>query len=443
MKKTVFVTGLFADRHHNFFIQLCHQFEVICFQACGFTASPERPFSTLESFLPPEALNISMEQYFLELHKSLRFIEKELEATFEEGPQSVLQDDEILNFHRLAFQVFTDAHLFRKLLQTKKIDMVLVCSDYDSHKRRNIVIEASKQNIVTINVEHGFLASSPPLDAYDPKKACPLLHASTYGIVDNPIEQANTYNSERRKESRTEYVVLGTPIESAIKKKVDRQLACDTLKIDPEKRYLTYLGTWWCTSHQSFIAKTPLEDAGICREFIKQFADYHKKTGIELIVKFHPTHANSPYFEQVRDCWLQYAEEYNCPIALITRMNLNEVLSVTEMTIMHHTSSVVWDCFMEGIPSICYYGPFLKSQFSNPSLLKDGSELYKNDIIQAVFSFEEIWQSADKILKTNFRSQFDASVMDIKERMGVENVDVLEKSQKVINWMNNLTPQSP
>ena len=436
--KTIFFTGFFRERHQTFFQKLTQHFRVITYKGSGFTHTPQTPCQHLEDILAGHQQGLSLERYVVDIHQGLRFVEDELAKLFDNPQDTKLSESEILEFHRTSFNIHGDLTNFRKLLDLTPIDMVLTCTDVDSTKRRGLVVEARHRGIPTVNLEHGFMASQPNLCQQKKEKAVVLAQASEYGIVDNQVEYDVFYKAKEKYHPQTTYFVKGTPVDTPQKDFSNREGSCNALGLDSSKRYITYLGTWWEARDPGHLIKACMADAAFIDDFLKQFAAHQKQHGTELIVKLHPTFSKQPYFNDTQNMWQTAAQKHGTHIAQFLVDKLDHVLAVTDTLVMHHSSSVLWEGVLNKIPSICYFSPYIQSRFEDPSQIKEGSVLYKRDLIRLVLKSEDIWPLVTDDTDPQKRQDFEKRVDELKAEYNLNSLTAADKSNAIIEWMHSV-----
>ncbi len=435
--KTLFVSGFFPRCHQAFFLKLCQQFRVICFRECGFAPTVGAPFTFLEDIIPANQQQPELDSYLPEFYQGLQFVETELKQIFGDNTQKGLQENEIQDLHKIYFQTYGHTHLFKQLLNLEKIDLVLICSDYDHSMRRSIVIEARKHCIKTVNIEHGNFSVLFPAEIYAENTGATIHHASDYVIVDNAFELEFFYG-ERRRTERSQYLVKGTPVDTNMVELSNRETAFQHLGLDPARPCITYLGTWWEGRSQSQLVRAQMEDALIVGEFLNEFASYQIKTGCQLIVKLHPAFSGPEQFADIKQLWNKKAEQLGCTVALVKTDQLMEILSITDVLVIHGNSSLLWDALLAKIPAICYYGPWFQEQFVDPQKTKTANPLYQQGMIKVALSIDEIFSDIDHFMDPVNRQEYENKVNALKENYKLETLTLDQKTDSICRWIKQI-----
>jgi len=436
---TIFATGLFADRHQHFIRKLCQEFEVLTFKGGGLEVLQDISYQYAEDCLEASAQNISLENYVWEMHQGLSFVEKQLEEIFPNDPKSTLTTAEFLKFHQMSFSVIRDTRVFRNLLQVTKIDMVVTCADYDSTKRRNVVMVARENGIATLNIDHGSHFPYMPRELFKENMWRTLRNAAEYVNVDNVLEEEalKGYFDAERPGAKSSFIVCGTPMDQSYDPSLSRESASEELKLDPDTFHLTLMGTWDGGSNLSSMVQSQVDYVEFLDNFLEAFATFPRKDELQIIFKLHPAHGRPDVFFDVKRAWENKVKKIGGKSPIVIADRLTEVVSASDLIVSPGFTSVQWDTFLADVPSLVLPLDSYVAKIKDPEMMKQANEMYQKKLLRVVLNQEELWQEVDFFMCQDNLQQYKKDIKSFKEEKSIEMESPAIKVDRLCDWIKN------
>ncbi len=276
----------------------------------------------------------------------------------------------------------------------------LIVNSSSSAFRRTVVMTAKELGILTVNLEHGYVATLPGVDAQLQHTYFPFITDITN--LDNKLEILY-WNSHQKKlgVELTTFWDCGTQTASVENIHLSKKQACQQLTIPVSYPVITVFCSWINASSPSNILGAYIEEISFFDSVValsKQFRE--QSYAHTIIIRLHPAYTleqRKEIQEYLNDCCAE-AQIQNFYV-FASNVPLQTVLSATDVAIINAYSSVAWDCFLSSLPVIIYPKIRWASITDDTHILNNSSPLYKNGALYVVDSDEEFIEQVEYLLQ--------------------------------------------
>jgi hypothetical protein len=440
--KIIFLNGLMPERHGHFIRSLGRRYTLCGTRLAPFQDDPDLevlPFST-------DARNLSQEAA-LEVQRRLAADTRTLVESLEEdvvhsliGPETGWQLDEAFIDEKLrprVAQLLLTEAAFRRFAEENEVSLVISGSDYGSHAR--VIARVARQlDLPTLNLEHGFFFNHVTRERFKKEGSLPVFFTSEYANFDNRLETELIGGKlSRLPDQGTTFLDLGTPIDSVASQALPRSEALATLGLDGKKTQLVIIGSWNEARSVQKLVSAQLENIENYDGLLRTLAARDFRHHMQLTIKLHPADARPEVFGGVKAGLESMAAGYGLPAPLILGDKLPEVLSAADVVLAIGFSSVLYDAFLLGKPSVVY---FLPSQISRHTegWEHENTLPLKHRVTEAATGPEQSWDLVEEWLEPERRARFEEDSRSFSEQYGLRFRTVEEKTTAVLDWIKEL-----
>lgn len=436
-KKAIFAVGLFPDKNKNFLRNLCKRFRVIMLRGQCFDPGGKYFPEAVEDLLPDEDQQLKYEEYNWELYRCMKFTEQQLRILLGGSDQSELTKEEYERLSRTTSTASLIGHLFKKLTERIRIDMVVSNADY-SVFRRPIVLEAKKMGIPTLNIEHGFFATTIEPSALIDKNRMPsLIFFSDFVNLDNQIEKEiwEKYYKLSSPGRHIQFLTLGTPNDESYDREISKIDAIKSLGLKQKKFTITVASTWIEARNASAPITGQIEHVEFFNRTLKCLRNLQQDQAIQVILKLHPAYSVKEVYEDAKLYLQRYAESIGLKVGLITCKHISKVIAASNLIISPHMSSVLWEGVMAGIPGLLFPIPSFYFRTYRKEKLNESNELCRRGVLRFVFNEQELMEKISYYLDKKNYTKFKRDVVKLCADKQISFEPVEEKSRRICDWI--------
>ncbi len=180
----------------------------------------------------------------------------------------------------------------------------------------------------------------------------------------------------------------------------------------------------------------------IHEELFRSLADREFRHRMQLTIKLHPADARPDVLPGVKAGLEKMAERCGLPRPLIKSDMLPEVLGAADIVLAMGYSSVLYDAFLLGKPTVVIFPPFLV--YSDKEGWQTGSSLPKRaGVSVATTGGEETWRQVEAWLEPARQEQFARDRAAFSEKYGLQHRSVAEKCERISAWITELLADDP
>ncbi|MCH7678253.1 CDP-glycerol glycerophosphotransferase family protein [candidate division KSB1 bacterium] len=436
-KKTIFAVGLFPDKNKNFLRNLCKRFRVIMLRGQCFDPGGKYSPEAVEDLLPEEDQQLKSQEFNWELYRCMKFTEQQLKILLGGSDQSQLTKEEYERLFRTTSTASLMAHVFKKLTERIKIDMVVSNADY-SVFRRPIVLEAKKMGIPTLNIEHGFFATTIEPSALIDKNRMPsLIFFSDFVNLDNQIEKEiwEKYYKLSSAGRHIQFLTLGTPNDESYDRDIAKIDAIKFLGLKQKKFTIMVASTWIEARNAAAPITGQIEHVEYFNRTLECLRNLQQEQAIQVILKLHPAYSTKQVFKDAKLYLQRYAESIGLKVGLITCKHISKVIAASDLIISPHMSSILWEGVMAGIPGLLFPIPSFYFKTYRKDKLNESNILCRRGILRFVFNGQELMKEISYYLDSKNYTKFKRDVVKLCADKQISFEPVEEKSRRICDWI--------
>ena len=436
MKKTVLCLGLRVDQHSTFLRVLSRRFRILYFKHTVATHLELDDARYVEDFLEEETVSLDMGHVCMEMVNLYANLSSRIAGVMPDLDITNLMDDyqEIMKETQ---NVMAYESIFLELLTKVKVDLVVTNADYDMNQRP-IVILAKERGIPTFNIEHGYFAHSPYPSAIHEEHFSPPNFASDYLNFDNEMERSyfSQYKSMVPSWENKEILALGTPLDKSIVGEIPKDEAAELLGLNPDIPTVAVVPTWMASRLPGFI-QSKMFEVEFYRSTFKTIAAKQKSQQIQVIVKAHPAFSDP----KVYPGWLagitRLAKQAGLTDFLVIRDKLKAVLSFSHFFISNHFTSVSWDAFLLGKPTLVWLSPIVRAAYKTEELCHS-NEMFEKEALIYVEDAEDMDEKFADLLVPERLHEISTNLQALKAKHRLVVDSAQTKSQRICEFLGQL-----
>ncbi len=432
--KTIYINGLMPERSQILFKHLADNFHII---GNGLDALKSNP--SLKVSNPFEITGAMMGEDHNRLQNDINRNVKVLEESLQNDIQALgFQTAKIDSQNSLrpkVTQLLKQAAYFRLLHKKHPIDLVLSGADYGSHAR-SIVRAARDLGIVTMNLEHGFFFNQIRWEFSEVKGHMPMFFTSEFVNLDSPMEvELFEELLENFPDQGTKFLGLGTPVDTVAGNVGTRNESCLKLGIDPDKTVISMMGRWIEARSLNNLVRGQLNTINLFESLFAELAKNDFKNNLEFLIKLHPAEARPEVFANITSCLENMARKFNLTPPRIFGDQLPDVLNASDLVGGIGFSSVLFDAFQLGKPTLVWTPPFLVPS-PKPEWTQKGNIPLSANVMKVVQNSGDFWNEAEQWLQPEGKIQLAEDIKTLTKKYQLQYVSVEEKSQNIVQWIH-------
>lgn len=338
---------------------------------------------------------------------------------------------ERLLLEELRFCRFAEAHA---------VDMVVSGSDFASHSRL-IARTARAQGIPTLDIEHGFFFSRLADEWSRVHGRMPLMFTSEYVNLDNALEVELLAREQEAfppadPAHRVKYLGLGTPIDTVARQGLPREQALATLGLDPARLQVLLGGSWIEARSVQKLLGAQVDMMDLYEDLFRSLAASDLRDRLQLMIKLHPADTRPDVLPGVARALAALAVACGLPRPLLLADHLAEAMSACDILMATSFSSVLYDAFMMGKPSLVVFPRYL--------VLGDGdgdgwrttcTRPVQAGVCEVAADGADAWRRVAQWLEPSRRERFERDRAALSRRYGLVDRPVQEKCDAIAAWI--------
>lgn len=440
--KTIYLNGVMLDRCEVFVTQLARKFRVALpgWSAAG--ADPDLHLINPLAVLPPRTESEVHEhaQQVVDqtavLADSLAADLTALDVGFEPDwrvPGDFIQENLVPRINEL----LTRESDFRRFHAQQPVDLVISGADYGS-QARVVVLAARQLGVPTLNLEHGFFFSRFDSERVTEKSVLPTVFTSDYANLDNALEVAGfARDADRFGLTNSRFLSLGTPVETVCAACTSREEAVNSLGLDGQKKCVLLLGSWIEARAVDNLIAGQLETIAAYEDLLRSLAASGIGPEVELLIKLHPVEAHPAVLPGVKAALERIAVGLGLPVPHVHGARLAELLSAADVVVSLGFSSLMFDAFLLGKPSVVLALPFLAPS-RRDDWRREMSAPLRAGVQTAVATGAEVWAEVQACFTPARQAELKAARAHLSRDFDLEFRSVATKSEAIIDWIANL-----
>lgn len=323
---------------------------------------------------------------------------------------------------------------FRVFVQQHPVDLVISGSDYGSHARV-IARVAREMGIPTLDLEHGFFFNHITPEYTRTYGKLPLFFTSEYVNLDNALEtELFIKDLANFPDQGTKFLSMGTPISTVASDCLPRDEAVAALGRDGDKIQILLAGSWNEARSVQKLVRGQVEMIDAYEDLFRSLANRELGQRVQLTIKLHPADVRPDVLPGVKAGLEKMAERCGLPNLLVKSDMLPEVLGAADIVLAMGYSSVLYDAFLLGKPSVVVFPPFLV--YSEKEGWETGGSLpQKAGVCIAATDGKDTWDKVEAWLEPQRQEKFRRDHTAFSEKYGLHYRAVDEKCAAIMAWI--------
>jgi hypothetical protein len=436
---TIFLNGLMSDRHGLFIRRLAARHMVAGTHLEGLADLPVGQVIDYAADLGMMHSPLA-EGFDLRLVEQIRILAENLAADLRASPVGPgpdwQMDPEFIeeSLRPRVTELVTQDLRFRVFTQHHPVDLVVSGSDYASHSRV-IALAAREMGIPTLNLEHGFFFNQIASEYRHARGRMPQIFASEYVNLDNDLEK-EWFEQERSRfpHQDTRFLSLGTPVDSVASRTLSRSEATAALGLDPDKVQVMLAGSWLEARSAQMLVAAQVDTVDLYEDLFRSLAADDFRHRLQLTIKLHPADARPDVLPWVVAGLADLAEGCGLVRPLILSDRLPEVLGAADVVLALGYSSVLFDAFLLGKPSVAVF-PRVLAHSDKPDWMTRSTAPQRAGVSVATTDGAEAWRLAQGWLEPERQRRFAADHQAFSDRYGLQLRTPAQKCDAVIGWI--------
>ncbi len=440
--KTIFLNGLMPERHGHFVRRLAARHTIAGTRLPDLEGVPDLnllPFETGEDI----SAEIAAADIPRRLEEETRRLVDCLQEDLTHSPQGrdggIRLDPQYVQqtLRGKVAQVLLMDLKFRLFARQYPVDLVISGSDY-AVQARPIALCARRLGIPTLNLEHGFFFSRTAPDFVRRRGWLPPFFASEFVNVENAMEaELLSRELEVFGLPAPRFLTLGTPIESVADQSLARSEALAALGLDASRTQVLLIGSWIEARSVQRLLAGQLESMRIYHDLFAELARREYRHRMQLVIKLHPAEARPDVFPGIQAGLTRMATDCGLPAPLILADRLPEAMAAADLLITTGLSSVQYDAFLMGKPSITVFPPSIIRCVPR-EWFTGGTRPLEFGVCEGVTSAAEAWDRAEAFQEETRRARFQADSRAFADRYGLGNTPLDDKCDAILDWIEGL-----
>ena len=323
---------------------------------------------------------------------------------------------------------------FELFRQQHPVDMVISGADYGSHAR--VIARAARaEGTLTLDLEHGFFFTRTAPQYVRTRGWLPLFFASEHVNLDNALEK-ELFEEEaaRFPDQGTRFLALGTPVDTVASQAVSREAGIAALGLDRDRLQVAVIGSWHEARNIQKLLTDQVDTIGLYEDLFTALATGDRGRGIQLTVKLHPADARPDVLPGVQAGLARLAERCGLEPPLVLGDGLPEVLGACDVVVSLGFSSVQYDAFLLGKPSLILLPETVRRRVPD-SWFTGGTVPMRYGVCTAVTSGAEVWRLVDEFQRPDRQRTFRDALAALTRRYDLRPRTVAEKCDRVLAWI--------
>lgn len=433
MKKTVFALTLFRDRNQTLLRELTRRFRVLMFERDRPPGNPE--VETVEALVSRQEVAYSEEHVQAELQRCLAFTRAFVAKCVPERPPRFLNEEALKTLYRKARGATYEGALFRALLRTTRVDLLVGAADYSVYNRP-VVLEARRQGIPTLDVQHSFIAAVWEADVCAERfpPFCPFI--SDFVNLDNDVEREvwQTHADAAPNGRHVTFLTNGTPNDVSCLAALSREEARTQLGLRLDSNVVTVAGSWSEARRPTMTVLGPLGELAYFEGAFRGLAALQGTIALEVVVKLHPAYASDAIFDGARAYLENLAERTGLARPSILCTHTPEVLAASDLLVAPGCSSLLWEGLMTGVPGLVCLQPHELHVYRRERLNRS-NVLFREGLLRYVFDDEELAAAVRDGLAPENRRRHAAIWERLRRERDLRVKTAEEKSRRLCDWI--------
>ena len=328
---------------------------------------------------------------------------------------------------------------FGRFAQAHPVGMVISGSDFSSHSR--IIARAARaQGIPTLDIEHGFFFSRLADDWCRLRGRMPLMFTSEHVNLDNALEvellghEQATYPPADPAQHVT-FLGLGTPIDTVARQCLPREQALLALGLDPSRLQVLLGGSWIEARSVQKLLGAQVDMMDLYEDLFRSLAASDLRDRLQLVVKLHPADARPDVLPGVTRALAALAARCGLPCPLILHDRLAEAMSACDILVATSFSSVLYDAFMMGKPSLVVFPRYLVPA-GDDGWRGACTRPLQAGVCEAAADGADAWRRVGAWLDPARRERFARDHEAFSRRYGLSDRPVQEKCDALAAWID-------
>lgn len=329
----------------------------------------------------------------------------------------------------LRFRAFADQHA---------VDMVISGSDFSSHSRV-VARVARRLGLPTLDIEHGFFFSRLAGDWCRVHGRMPLLFASEHVNLDNALEK-ELFEHEQALFPRHDpaesvaFLDLGTPVDTVATQELPREQALARLGLDPSRPQVLLGGSWIEARTANMLLGAQVDAIDLWEDLFRSLAASALGRRAQLTIKLHPADCRPDVLPGVKAACADLARRHGLPAPLVLPDSLAEAMSACDVVVSLSFSSILYDAFLMGRPSVVAFPRYLR--FGEGEDWLRGSTLpLRAGVCEATVDGADAWRRVEAFLEPGRRARFARDREAFAARYGLRDRTVAAKSAAILDWI--------
>lgn len=420
--KTIFVVGLFEDRHKTIFNYLCQNFNVIVKEPPP-DKMGENNYSVINHYID---LKYESKKMHFACNELIMITQTLFKQYWSENESEFLKS----NITNQAKNLFFLKKKFSLLAKSIKIDLVFSSTDYLPEVKA-IVLQARQLGIPTFCIEHSLSSIRFPMEAYREYQYHVREHVSDYINLENKFE-LDFFPFLKNKNGK-KILFLGTPLDCSPNQGeiISKIEARKKLKIKKNTFTVSIMGSWSAPLHLRAAYIEKLDEI----ECYENILSALKLTKTQIVIKLHPAYDEPELLKNIKAFFRKLSNKLKISISLITCCNFPLILAASDLIITINDSSTGWEGLVLGKPVIIYLSRFLKDNLRDFHTVIDTNFLMKNKFVQIARDQETLLFLLNYFLHKNNYKNFQKKWYEFSFLHDIQNLSVIEKSENICKWI--------
>jgi hypothetical protein len=336
------------------------------------------------------------------------------------------------------FRLVQEELRFRAFVAEHPVDMVLSGSDFSSHSRV-IARTARRLGIPTLDIEHGFFFNRLTGDWCRVHGRMPLLFTSEHVNLDNALEKElfeyeQTLFPRHDPAEEVSFLALGTPIDTVATQEMPREQALAALGLDPARPQVLLGGSWIEARTVNMLLGAQVDAMDLYEELFASLAAREFGRRAQLTIKLHPADCRGDVLPGVQAAYTQLARRHGLPAPLILSDSLAEAMSACDVLVTPSFSSILYDAFLMGKPSVIVFPRYLRFG-EGEAWLRESTLPLRAGVCEATADGDDAWRRVEAWLEPERRARFARDHAAFSRRYGLGDRPVAEKSAAILDWI--------
>ncbi len=327
---------------------------------------------------------------------------------------------------------------FRAFLAEHPVDLVISGSDFSSHSRV-IARVARRLGLPTLDIEHGFFFSRLTGDWCRVRGRMPLLFASEHVNLDNALEKELLEHEQalfprRDPGEASEFLALGTPIDTVATQELPREQALARLGLDPARPQVLLGGSWIEARTANMLLGAQVDAMDLYEDLFRSLAARPFGRQAQLTIKLHPADCRADVLPGVTAAYEDLARRHGLPAPLVLGDALAEAMSACDVLVTPSFSSILYDAFLMGKPSVVVFPRYLRFG-RGEAWLRESTLPLQAGVCEATTGGEDAWRRVEAFLEPDRHARFARDREAFARRYGLGDRPVAGKTAAILEWI--------